>query len=354
MPIIPFTVIGGFLGAGKTTLLNRWLAEANGLRMAVLVNDFGAINIDAGLVAQAGGDAIALSNGCVCCAIGDDLSAALDAVLHAQPPFDAVVVEASGVSDPWRIAQYALADPRLHLQAVLLLVDAAALAGHLADPLLTDTLTRPLAHADLVVLNHADRASAAALAGARAWVQADAAQRGRSAASVLDTRHADLPLALLADRLYQPHGSGLATRSASHGSQFQAWQQQPEGVFDEAALRAWLRALPDGVLRLKGWVPISDGRWLALQWAGQHANVKRLTAPPFRWRRAGGHRLGRAPAGGRAGRRAGGLPAAEWRQTTLTETSDGHTHVPRSAPGPGHRRAGQRAAVVRRRHRPPA
>lgn len=283
MPSIPFTVLGGFLGAGKTTLLNRWLAEASrqdGLRIAVLVNDFGAINIDAGLVAQAGGDAIALSNGCVCCAIGDDLSAALDAVLQAQPPFDAVVVEASGVSDPWRIAQYALADPRLHLQAVLLLVDAAALAGHLADPLLTDTLTRPLAHADLVVLNHADRASAADLAGARAWVQADAEQRGFSAAPLLDTRHADLPLALLADRLYQPHGGGLATRSASHGSQFQAWQQQPAGVFDEAPLRAWLRALPDGVLRLKGWLPVGGGRWLAVQWAGRHASVKRLTAPP--------------------------------------------------------------------------
>ena len=157
MQRIPFTVIGGFLGAGKTTLLNRWLTQAgsqaaaqaasqpqasHGLptRIAVLVNDFGAINVDAALVQQAGSDAIALSNGCVCCAIGDDLSAAIAALLQASPSFDAVVVEASGVSDPWRIAQHALAEPRLQLQAVLVLVDAAALAGHLADPLLTDTL----------------------------------------------------------------------------------------------------------------------------------------------------------------------------------------------------------------------
>ncbi len=287
---IPFTVIGGFLGAGKTTLLNRWLAAAasqpQAPRIAVLVNDFGAINVDAALVQQAGSDAIALSNGCVCCAIGDDLSAAITTLLQASPPFDAVVVEASGVSDPWRIAQYALAEPRLQLQAVLLLVDAAALAGHLADPLLTDTLTRPLAHADLVVLNHADRASAADLEAARTWVQADAAQRGQAPAPILVAHHADLPLALLHDTLYRPHGGRLHT--ADHGAQFQAWQQQPPGLFDEARLRAWLRTLPAEVLRLKGWLPLADGtgpqqasdRWLSLQWAGRHASARRLATLP--------------------------------------------------------------------------
>ncbi|MES2716576.1 MAG: CobW family GTP-binding protein [Pseudomonadota bacterium] len=290
---IPFTVIGGFLGAGKTTLLNRWLAAAASQpqaphtapaarppRIAVLVNDFGAINIDAALVRQAGSDAIALSNGCVCCAIGDDLSAALATLLQAQPAFDAVVVEASGVSDPWRIAQYALAEPRLQLQSVLLLVDAAALAGHLADPLLADSLARPLAHADLVLLNHADRASTADLAAARAWVLADAARRGQPAPPLLDSQHADLPLALLADRLYQPHGGGLASQPADHAAQFQAWQQQPAGMFDEGQLRAWLRALPPGVLRLKGFLPVADGRWLGLQWAGRHASVRRLATAP--------------------------------------------------------------------------
>lgn len=280
MAPIPFTVIGGFLGAGKTTLLNRWLAQANGLRIAVLVNDFGAINIDAGLVAAAGSDAIALSNGCVCCAIGDDLSVALAKVLATQPRFDAVVVEASGVSDPWRIAQYALAEPQLQLQAVLLLVDAAALAQHLADPLLVDSLTRPLAHADLVLLNHADRASATDLQAARAWVLDVAQRRGQTAPPISETTQADVPLALLADRLYTPHGGGLGTRPADHGAQFQAWQQQPSGRFDEARLRGWLRALPPGVLRLKGWLPLDDGPWLVVQWAGRHASFKRLAAAP--------------------------------------------------------------------------
>ena len=118
--VTPLLLLTGFLGSGKTTLLNRWLAQAaqqpQAPRIAVLVNDFGAIHIDAALVQQAGSDAIALSNGCVCCAIGDDLSDALQALLQASPPFDAVGNPGrSRVADgtypdrsielPWRVAR---------------------------------------------------------------------------------------------------------------------------------------------------------------------------------------------------------------------------------------------------------
>ncbi|HNB43617.1 MAG TPA: GTP-binding protein, partial [Burkholderiaceae bacterium] len=153
---IPLTVIGGFLGAGKTTLVNRLLAEAGGRRIAVLVNDFGALDIDAALVANSAGDTVALSNGCVCCSIGDDLAAALLRVLEASPRFDAVVIEASGVSDPWRIAQIGLAEPALELGGVVVLVDASAALGQSRDPLLADTLLRQLHAADLLVLNKID------------------------------------------------------------------------------------------------------------------------------------------------------------------------------------------------------
>ena len=184
-------MIGAFLRAGKTTLLLHWLQHSAGRRIAVLVNDFGVLNIDAALVAQAGADTITPSNGCVCCAIGGDLSAALGKVIAKQPPIDAIVIEASGVSDPRRIAQVALVDRQLLLAGVVVLVDAAGLAAHLADPLLADSLTRPLAHADLVLLYHADRCDATTLASAHAWVVQHAA-----AVPLLTTVQASMPTSL--------------------------------------------------------------------------------------------------------------------------------------------------------------
>ena len=176
------TVIGGFLGAGKTTLLNSWLRAAQGERIAVLVNDFGELNIDAELITSVNGNAIALSNGCVCCQIGDDLSRALMQVMSSNVPFDAIVVEASGVSDPWRIAQLALAEPVLSLGGVIVLVDAAALLGHLADPLLTDTMERQLQAADLIIVNKTDLVSADALACVHARIGSAHQKRSASTA----------------------------------------------------------------------------------------------------------------------------------------------------------------------------
>ena len=133
---IPLGVIGGFLGAGKTTLLNHLLATAQ-RRNGVLVNDFGAI---------------ALTNGCVCCSMGDDLGAGLDRLARREPSPDHVIVEASGVSDPWRIAQLALIETGFTLQPLVVLVDAAAFLGQLADRWTGDTVARQLGFAELVVI----------------------------------------------------------------------------------------------------------------------------------------------------------------------------------------------------------
>jgi G3E family GTPase len=83
---VPMTILTGFLGAGKTTLLNRILTGNHGLRVAVLVNDFGSINIDAELVVGIEGDTISLANGCVCCEIRDDLVKSV--VTNWVPPSD--------------------------------------------------------------------------------------------------------------------------------------------------------------------------------------------------------------------------------------------------------------------------
>ena len=292
---LPFTVIGGFLGAGKTTLLNHWLRNANGQRLAVLVNDFGAINIDADLIETNAGDTIALTNGCVCCQIGDDLSLALLRMLDSGRGFDAVVVEASGVSDPWRIAQLGRAEPRVYLDAVIVVVDASAAPGHARDVLLADTLHRQLNAADLIVVNKGDLIPDSERAALHAWLASV-----NVAAPRFETLMAQLPLALLSAAhlsVAEASSAGAATRQHPtcgpgcthdpgdplHGERFETWSCRPTGVFELEALRAWLKATPPGVLRLKGFLrtqttPAAAG-WSQLQFAGARGTLHALPAP---------------------------------------------------------------------------
>ena len=104
---LPFTVLGGFLGSGKTTLLNRLLNLTKETRYAVLVNDFGELNIDERLITAHDGETIALANGCMCCSMADGFVSALTAVMERADQFDQMIVEASGVSNPGRIMDIA-------------------------------------------------------------------------------------------------------------------------------------------------------------------------------------------------------------------------------------------------------
>ena len=156
---IPATIVAGYLGAGKTTLINRLLARPDLRNVAVLVNDFGAVNIDAALIRAHDGEALSLANGCVCCSIADDLAAALSRVLAMAPAPARIIIEASGVADPAKIAFYAQGWPGLHLDGVLTLVDAEQGPELARDKFVGPTVRRQISAADLLLVSKTDLAA---------------------------------------------------------------------------------------------------------------------------------------------------------------------------------------------------
>ncbi|QJI17610.1 MULTISPECIES: CobW family GTP-binding protein [unclassified Pseudomonas] len=242
---IAVTVVSGFLGAGKTTLLNRIAQQPQHGRMAVIVNDFGELNIDAAIIAEVTDAVFSLQNGCICCTVQEDLLAQLVSLSQLRPRLDRIVIECSGVSDPQRIVQtlgYPQLKAHLHLDTVITLVDAsgyAALEGEFAR------LSRAqVACADLVLLNKADLVSAAELQSLRATIGA----RTR----VISTVQAQIPDALLLGE--RSPRNGFTPVPAPHHELFESWTWQGTQALPAKALRDWLGQLPKDVFRLKGLV----------------------------------------------------------------------------------------------------
>ena len=248
---LPLTVIGGFLGAGKTTLLNRLLAEPHGRRIAVLINDFGRINIDAALIRSRTEDTISLANGCACCSVAGDLTKTLIELAQRLEPPDAIVLEASGLADPRGIAQVALANPALRLDGVLAVLDAETLHGRSQDPACRDTFLAQLSAADLIVLNKLDLLDENARDAARDWLNLHAPAR-----PVVETVQADVPIEVVLGI----HTEREPPRGAvpGHASAFRSWSITCDTLLDAGKVRAMMDGIPAAILRAKGILWLSD------------------------------------------------------------------------------------------------
>ena len=272
----PLHVIGGYLGSGKTTLVNRLLASADGRRVAVLVNDFGDIDVDGALITPTDDGVISLANGCVCCSLADGLLEAFAAVRERAADLDRVVVEASGVADPASIVRFGKA-AGFDVGRVVVVIDAETVRRRATDRYVGDTVLRQLATADVCVVNKVDLVDDGEIGRLRDWL-ADTAP----GAEVIPTVRCDLGWALLdgdandRDESSDDHVGAHSTRTLEY-----------DRPVDRARLVADVEALPDSVVRVKGIVALADDpdRAWSVQRAGAGVELERLDAvPPDRTR----------------------------------------------------------------------
>ncbi|MFJ4786730.1 CobW family GTP-binding protein [Streptomyces sp. NPDC088794] len=262
---IPVLVLAGFLGSGKTTLLNHLLHRSGGSRIGAIVNDFGAIEIDAMAVAGALGDStVSLGNGCLCCAVDvSELDQYLDRLARPSAGIDVIVIEASGLAEPQELVRMVLASelPGIVYGGLVEVVDAAEFDDTRAKH---PEIDRHLALADLVVVNKLDRApdGDGVLGLVRSLVDHAAvvpASYGRVDPELLfDCRPNEERIGQLSfDDLHArgEHGGHDADDHAGHlHTAYDSLSVSSEVPMDPRRLMAFLDSRPEGLYRIKGYV----------------------------------------------------------------------------------------------------
>ncbi|MFC4769674.1 CobW family GTP-binding protein [Effusibacillus consociatus] len=191
---IPATILTGALGSGKTTLLNYILQENHGLKVAVIVNEFGEISIDHHLVVGTDEEVVELANGCICCTVREDLQQAVEKILEREDRPEYLLVETTGLADPRPVAQTFLIDElneQVRLDAIVTVIDASRFSENLE---LSGTTTDQILAGDILILNKIDLVSSETVGKIK-----EELYDLNPAARVLDTVNARVDLRLLLD-----------------------------------------------------------------------------------------------------------------------------------------------------------
>ncbi len=269
---LPVTILTGFLGTGKTTLLNRLLRVNHGMRLAVLVNDFGAINIDARLIDYLDEDSISLTNGCVCCSMRGNLVTSTLAVLERPEPPEHLIVEASGIADPIGVAaafRTSALRERTRVDGIITLVDAEQARNPRLDRQLIHDQVRS---ADLVVLNKVDLVDAARRAEVAGWIRSLA-----PGARVIEAVGAEVPFeVVMGIDSRRDHSQTPVDGNDGRHLPFGTWSYSTAHPLAYRSVRAALETLPPEIFRAKGILALADAPNLrfTLQMVGRRISIE--------------------------------------------------------------------------------
>ena len=277
---LPVTLITGFLGSGKTTLLNHMLAEQQGLKIAVMLNELGDIAIDNELIIPTG-DMVELSNGCICCSINNDLVDALYRLLRRKADLDYVVIETTGVADPLPIVLTMLRLEFRDLLRIDSIITVADAENFSLDHTGSKAAANQLRYGDIVLLNKCDLVTETRQLEVEQKIRAV-----RKEARIIRTAGSRVALPLiLGIELFspdnvvsapQPDDTGHVHHSADG---FQSISFESNEPFVAEAFQKFLEQLPTNVFRAKGILKIdgSDKRFIF------HLVSQRFTLDESQW-----------------------------------------------------------------------